>query len=112
RGVWPLNAAGGFDRLVRHPRVVAEASRRDALPLLEGVGRARPSAEELVAASEGRGEIEEDVEIRTRLTRRVDCAIHLADTPFRVRVRPFLLAPDGCGEHEIGERAGRRRVKP
>src|SRR5262245_18549162 len=55
--IWPLNAAVYFDRIVGHARVVAETSRGDALPFLEGVFRLRPGGKERLTTPEGRSEI-------------------------------------------------------
>ena len=100
-----------LDRLVGHARVVAETAGRDALPLVERVGRRRPAWKQFVADAERVGELEKDVEVGLGLARRIDGAVRLADAPLRVRVGPFLLTPDRRRQHEIGVLRRRRRMK-
>ena len=93
----PLNSVVLFDQAVAQSGVIAKPALRNALPFLERVLGTAPSREQLLAASKLVRQREEDIEIRLRVTRRVDRAIHLADAPLGVRVRSFLLAPDGGG---------------
>ena len=110
-GKRPLDAAVLLDRLVRHTRVVAEAARRDPPPFVEGILGNPPARKQLLLHVEHLGHGKKDVEVRSRLGRRIDGAVHLADPALRVRIGAVLLAPHRRREHEVGELGGRRRVK-
>src|SRR5688500_3894984 len=90
-----------LDRVVGHAGVVTQPSGRHALPLGERVGYRRPAREQLVADAKRFGQVEEDVEVGPRLTRRLARTIRLAHAPFGVGVGPFLLAPDGGWQNEV-----------
>ena len=53
---WPLDSAALFQCGVGDAGVIAEASRGDATPLIEGIARASPTGKEFLAAAEPFGD--------------------------------------------------------
>ena len=105
-GAGPLDAAGRVDPLVGDPAVVAQPSRGHPPPLGERVGGRRP-AEEPRRAARLLGQGEEDVEVGPGLAGRRHGGPHAGHPALAVRERALLLAPDGGGEHDVGEVGGR-----
>ena len=106
-GARPVHAAGGVDAVVGDAAVVARAPGGHPTPLGEGVVGRGPAGEQLVAAAPALGQVEEDVEVGAGLARRLDRGPDAGHAALAVRERAVLLAPDGGGQHHVGQR--RRR---
>src|SRR5690625_305732 len=105
----PLDPAAATQLLVRHARVVARSSPAALLPALEGTLGVAPLHQRcavLVLEAHPMGEVDEDVEVRARLTRRVDSLLGEVDGAVGVGEGPGLLPPGGGREDNVGELGG------
>src|SRR5712692_791695 len=107
----PLNPAVTFDELVIEPGVIAEASRRNVLPLLEGIFRLSPSRKQFFVTAKLFCEVQKYLEVRAGLSRRVNGAVHLAYPALRICVRAFFFTPDGRWKNEVRNFACGRGMK-
>src|SRR5436309_2903159 len=107
----PLNPAVALDKLVCEPGVIAEAARRNPLPLFEGILRLGPSRKKLAVAAELFCQTQKDVEVGAGLSRRFHSAIDLAHAAFRIRIGAFFFAPDSRREDKVRDFGRRRRMK-
>ena len=108
RGARPLHAALGVDAVPRHPRVVAQPPGRHPAPLHEGVLRALPPRVQRLPHPQRLPHGQEDVEVGPGQAGRLHRLAHPGHPALGVGVGPVLLAPDGGGQHHVGQGGGGR----